>query len=67
MVNQFQDIDIKNWTYYNFDYIINIKNHDPTKSMIDEKSYKNVLIYYIEYLMFKDLESRNAIEINWRK
>ena len=38
-------MDIKNWTYYVFDYVIKIKNHDPTKSMLNEKSYKNIFIY----------------------
>ena len=40
MSNKFKDIDIKNHTYYFFDDIINIKNFDPIKIKIDEKSYK---------------------------
>ena len=38
--------DIKNRMYYFFDDI-NVKNLDPNKIKIDEKSYKNILIYYI--------------------
>ena len=38
------------------DDIINIKNFDPNKIKIDEKSYKNVLIYFIEYVTIKDLK-----------
>ena len=34
--------------------IINIKNFDPNKIKIDEKSYENILIYCIGYVMIKD-------------
>ena len=39
-----KDVDIKNWTYYFFNDIINIKNFDLTETEIDEKSYKNILL-----------------------
>ena len=48
-----KDINIKNHTYYFFDDIINIKDFDPNKIKTDEKSYKNILIYYIAYQKFK--------------
>ena len=35
--------------------MISIKNLDPNKVKIDEKPYKNILIYYIVYLSIKDL------------
>ena len=54
MNNKIKDIDIKNHTYYFFDNIISIKNFDPNKIKIDKKSYKNILIYYIEYVTMKD-------------
>ena len=41
-----KDMNIKNLTYYFFDDIINIKEFYPNDIKIDEKSYKNVLIYY---------------------
>ena len=47
MSNKIKDIDIKNRTYYFFNDIINIKNFNPNNIKIDEKSYKNILIYYI--------------------
>ena len=34
---KFKDIDIKNWTYYFFNDMINIKNLDPNKFKIYEK------------------------------
>ena len=48
-----EDINIKNHTYYFFDDIINIKDFDPNNIKIDEKSYKNILIYYIGYAKIK--------------
>ena len=37
MGNKFKDIDIKNWTYYFFDDMINKKNLDQNNIKIDEK------------------------------
>ena len=54
MSNKIKDVDIKNHTYYFFDGIINIKNVDLDNIKIDETSYKNILIYYIEYVTNKD-------------
>ena len=36
--------------YYFFDDMITSKNIDPINMKIDEKSYKNILIYYISYV-----------------
>ena len=48
-----KDIDIKNRTYYFFNDIINIKDFDSDNIKIDEKSYKDILIYYIGYVIIK--------------
>ena len=48
MSNKVKDINIKNQTYYFFNDIINIEHFDLNNIKIDKKSYKNVLIYYIE-------------------
>ena len=53
MSDKFNDIDIKNHIFCFFD-IINIKNVDPNKIKIDEKSHKNILIYYIGYVTIKN-------------
>ena len=53
MSNKVKDIDIKNRTYYFFNDI-NIKNSDPNNIEIDEKSYKDILIYCVGYVMIKD-------------
>ena len=53
-----KDINIKNRTYYVFNDIIYIENFDPNNIKIDEKSLKNILIFYIVYVTIKkDLKS----------
>ena len=58
MSNKVKNIDIKNRTYYFFDYIINTKNVDLNNIKIDEKLCKNLfaLIYYIGCVTTKDLK-----------
>ena len=47
MSNRIKNKTIKNHTYYFFHGIINIKNINSSNTEIDEKSYKDILIYYI--------------------
>ena len=54
MSSNIKDIDLKNRTYYFFNGMINIKNFDANNIKINEKSYKNILIYYIGYVTIKD-------------
>ena len=49
-----KNINIKNHAYYFFDDIINIKEFNPNNIKIDQKSYKNILIYYIGYVTIKN-------------
>ena len=56
MSNKIKDVDIKNNTCYFFDDIINIKSFNPNEIKIDEKSYKNILIYYIGCVTIKNLK-----------
>ena len=46
MSNKIKDIDIKNCTYY-FSNDITIVNFDPNNININEKSCKDILIYYM--------------------
>ena len=64
MSNKVKDIHIKNQTYYFFNDIINIKNFDPSNIKIDEKSSKNILIYYIGYVTIKDLKYVKINSVN---
>ena len=50
MSNKVKDINIKNRTYYFFNGIIDIETLDTNNIKIDEKSDKNILIYYIGYV-----------------
>ena len=54
MTNKVKDIAIKNQRYYLFNDIINIKSFDSNNIKIDEKSYKNIIIYDTGYVMIKD-------------
>ena len=45
MSNKVKDIDIKTAHTTFLNDIINIENFDPNNIKIDEKSYKNILIY----------------------
>ena len=53
-MEKIKETNIKNRAYYFFDDMINITNIDPNLLKIDKKSYKNVVIYYIEYIPMKD-------------
>ena len=47
--NKLKQIDIKNRTRYYFDNIIKFEDFGLNKILIDEKSYKNILVYNISY------------------
>ena len=49
-----KEVNIKNRTYYFFDDTINIEDFDPDLLKIDKKSYKNIDIYYIGYIIMKN-------------
>ena len=69
MSNNVKDINTKNWTYYFFSNIIDIENFDLNDIKIDEKSYKNILIYYIGYVKIKEqvkIHSLNLLHLIFR-
>ena len=47
MSNKVKDVSIENHRYYFFEDIINTKIFDPNNIKINEKSSKNIVIYYI--------------------
>ena len=53
MSKKVKDIDIKIHTYHFFNKIIITKSCDLNNIKIDENSYRNILIYCIEYAMIK--------------
>ena len=59
-----KEIIIKNRTYYVFNNI-NIKSFDSKLIKINKKSYKNIDIYYIEYITIKNIgDYENTHSVN---
>ena len=54
MSNKVKDINIKIRKNFFFNDIIDTENFYPNNIKIDEKSYKNILIYYIRYVTIKE-------------
>ena len=50
-----KEINMKNRTYYFFKDMINIEHFNSNLLKIDKKSYKNIGIYYIGYIIIKKL------------
>ena len=65
MSNKIKEIYIyKNRAYHFFDDMISIKNLDLYKIKIDEKSYKNIVIYHIGYVTIKNLHCIKTNSVN---
>ena len=64
MSNKVKDIDIKNRIQDFFNDIINKKIFDSNNIKVDEKSYKNIFIYYIEQVTIKDSKYVKIISVN---
>ena len=58
-----KQINIKNWTYYFLDDILNIKIFDSNLWKIDKKSFKNIDICYIGYIAMKDYWNIHRVSI----
>ena len=52
-MGEIKQLNIKNQTYYFFNYMININNFQSNLLTIDKKSHKDVDIYYIGYITIK--------------
>ena len=53
-------MNIKNWTYYFFNDIIDLKDFGKLLK-IDKKSHKNIDIYYIGYITIKKIDDYESI------
>ena len=49
-MERIKDINIKNRTYSFYDDMVNIKDFDSNLLKLDNKSFKNIAIYYIGYI-----------------
>ena len=54
--DELKQINIKNCACYYFDDILKIEDFDIDNILIDEKSYKNILVYNISYKSLIDSE-----------
>ena len=54
-MEKFRQIKIKNRTYYFYNDIINIGEFNSSLLEIDKKSYKDIDIYYNEYITIKKM------------
>ena len=60
-----KQINIKNRTYYLYNGIISLKNVDSKLLKIDKKSYKNIVIYNIAYIMINKIDDcENIYSVN---
>ena len=49
-MGEVKQINIKNWTYYFYNDIIDLENFEPNLLKIDKKHYKGTNIYYLGYI-----------------
>ena len=60
-----KQIDIKNWSYYFYNGITNIKNFDPILLKIDKKSYKDTGINNIGHITIEKIhDCENIYGVN---
>ena len=62
MTPDVKSINIKNRTYYFSDDMINVKDFDSNLLKIDKKSYKNMCIYYTEYITIKKIDDYEHVD-----
>ena len=60
-----KQINIKNRTYYFYNDIFNLENFDSSSLKLDEKSYKDIVIYNIGYITIKKIgDCKNIYSVN---
>ena len=60
-MGEVKQINIKNQTYYFYNYMINLKDFEPNLLKIDKKHYKGINIYYIGYITIKTIDDYESI------
>ena len=64
-MGEVKQINTKNWTYYFYNDMINLKNLEPNLLKIGKKSYKNIGIYNIGYIAIKKIDDyENIYSVN---
>ena len=60
-----KQLNIKNWTYYFYNDIIDLENFDSSLLKLDKKSYKDIGIYNIWYITIKKIgDCKNIYSVN---
>ena len=60
-MGKIRQINIKNRTYYFYNDQINLKDFDARLLKVDKKDYKEIDIYYIGYVTFKEIANCDNI------
>ena len=60
-MGKIKQINIKNRTYYFYNDQINLKDFDASLLKVDKKNYKEIDVYYIGYVTFKEIANCNNI------
>ena len=55
-MEEIKQINIKNWTYYFYNDIIDLENFKSNFVKIDKKSYKDIAIYNVGYITNKKID-----------
>ena len=60
-MRKIRQINIKNRTYYFYNNLINLKDFDTSLLKVDKKHYKEIDVYYIGYVTFKEITNCDNI------
>ena len=60
-MGKIKQVNIKNRTYYFYNDQINLKDFDASMLKIDKKNYKEIDVYYIGCVIFKEIANCNNI------
>ena len=64
-MEEIKQFNIKNWTYYFYNDIIDLENFKSNLLKIDKKSYKDIGIYNIGYITIKKIDDyENIYSVN---
>ena len=64
-MGEVKQVNIKNWTFYFYNDIINLKKFDAWLLKIDKKSFKGIGIYNIGYITIKKIDDcKNIHSVN---
>ena len=57
-----KETNIKNRTYYFYNYVINLEEFDDSKIEVDKKDFNDIDIYYLGYEYKKNITEFNVIK-----